>query len=85
MRHALALGLGFVIGCGLSAIRRDGLTLDARGIPTHACPACGHTFFRFVGRFKDFELSFYVLDGECDNCGALVTLPTAVDAPDYDG
>ena len=59
--------------------------MDCRGIPTHACPACGHTFFRIVARFEDYELAFYTTAGECDNCGALVTVPTPVDEPGYVG
>lgn len=58
------------------------MTVDARGIPTHACPACGHTFFRIVAHFDDFEIAFYTLEGECDDCGALVTVPTPLDAPE---
>lgn len=63
--------------------RRRRPLLDARGIPTHACPACGHTFFRIVVHFEDYEVAFYTLDGECDGCGVLVTVPTPIDAPDY--
>lgn len=59
------------------------MSLDARGIPTHACPVCGHLFFRIIAKFDDYEISFYTLDGECDNCGALVTVPCPIDSPDY--
>lgn len=59
------------------------MSLDARGVPTHACPLCGHTFFKIVAHFGDYEIDFYTLDGECDDCGALVTVPCPVDNPDY--
>jgi hypothetical protein len=28
-----------------------------------------------IGAFEEGELIFYFLDGECVNCGSLVTLP----------
>lgn len=60
------------------------MSVDCRGIPTRCCPMCGHTFFRALVRFdEDYTIGFYVLDGECDDCGALVTLPTEIDHPDY--
>lgn len=87
VKAALAALVGYVIAREVVDRRRTSTPapslLDARGIPTHACPACGWTFFRFVGHFEDYELAFYVLDGACDDCGALVTVPTPVDAPGY--
>lgn len=78
---------GYAVICAarkaLAVDEEEGLTLDARGIPTHACPSCGHTFFRIVANFEDYEISFYGLEGECDECGTLVTIPTPVDAPDF--
>ena len=77
---------GFVVVCAMRKalepveLPGDQYRIDARGIPTHACPACGHTFFRMVAHFEDYEVSFYGLDGECDNCGTKVTLPTLADA-----
>jgi len=36
---------------------------------------CGSDLFHMIGSFEDGELIFYFLDGECVNCGSLVTLP----------
>lgn len=36
---------------------------------------CGGDLFHMIGSFEDGELVFYFLDGECVNCGSLVTLP----------
>ena len=57
--------------------------MNARGIPTAACPSCGWTFFRVAVHFDPdtYEIAFYALDAECDDCGALVTAPTPIDHP----
>jgi len=48
---------------------------DWRGFgPTHACP-CGSTLFHMLASFEDGEVSFYSLDGQCAECGSVVTLP----------
>ena len=46
--------------------------------PTHLCP-CGSQVFYIMASFDDYELSWYHLDGECVNCGNLVTVPCPVD------
>lgn len=47
--------------------------------PTTVCP-CGGDLFHVVASFDDDrEVAFYLLDGLCWACGALVTLPTPVD------
>jgi len=51
---------------------------DYRGVPTHACP-CGQKVFNIKACFDDYEISLYVLDASCSECGALVTVPTPLD------
>lgn len=54
-------------------------SMDLRGIPVVEC-VCGCNIFLALVAFDDNrELSFYFLDGECVNCGSLVTLPTPID------
>jgi hypothetical protein len=41
---------------------------------------CGcEVFLALVAFGEDKEIAFYFLDGECVNCGSLITLPTPVD------
>lgn len=57
-------------------------TADYRGMPTYVCP-CGHDLFLMAARFDETQLpAFYLLDGMCAHCGALVTLPCPADGPD---
>jgi uncharacterized OB-fold protein len=58
------------------------VVLDARGLPTHACPSCGHLVFQIKAMFEDYDISLWFTDGVCDDCGTLVTVPTPVDDPD---
>lgn len=58
------------------------MVLDARGIPTHACPSCGHLVFKVKAMFEDYDISLWFVDGECDECGTLLTVPCPVDDPD---
>lgn len=51
---------------------------DYRGIPTHACP-CGSRIFKVGCMFEDGEISLWFTNGECAECGALITVPTPVD------
>lgn len=51
-----------------------------RGIPTSACPVCGNNWFQMAVAFDDeYTIEAYVLEAECDTCGALVTAPTPQD------
>ena len=59
------------------------MPLDATGIPSNACPVCGHMFFQIIAHFSEYEIDFYTLEGTCDDCGALVTVPCLVDDPQY--
>jgi hypothetical protein len=60
------------------------MSIDLTGTPTRACPLCGHTFFKIKAHFDDaYEIAFYDLTGECDDCGSLVTVPTPIDHPEY--
>lgn len=52
--------------------------MDLRGTPTHTCICGGEVFFLKV-TFKDSEISQYLLDMQCANCGSLATAPTPVD------
>lgn len=58
--------------------------IDARGIPTHECPQCGHDMFWIVASFSEYEIAGYGTEGRCDNCGSLVTVPTLIDSPEYE-
>lgn len=53
---------------------------DFRGIPTAACPVCGHGWFQMAVSFdENYEVKAYMLDAQCDTCGALLTAPTPID------
>jgi hypothetical protein len=55
---------------------------DYRGAPTYVCP-CGSDMFLIAARFDDTQLpAWYLLDGVCAHCGALVTLPCPANGPD---
>lgn len=57
---------------------------EMRGIPTPECPFCGSNVLVVKAVFdEDYELSLYLLDCECAECGALLTAPTPLDHPDY--
>lgn len=55
--------------------------IDARGVPTCACPNCGCLLFNAVVQFDpaDYEIGMYFLDASCRDCGTLITLPTPLD------
>lgn len=55
------------------------MSLDARGFPTHACPNCGCKIFKIKAMFQDFEIALWFTEGNCAECGTLVTVPTPVD------
>ena len=55
---------------------------DYRGVPTYVCP-CGRDTFLIVARFDETQLpAWYLLDGVCASCGAIVTVPCPSDGPD---
>lgn len=56
---------------------------DYRGIPTAACP-CGSRVLTIHVWFDDeYILAGYMTDGECTECGALLTIATEIDHPLY--
>lgn len=61
------------------------MVLDARGVPTHACPNCGEQVFIIRAMFQDYDIAMWMTDGKCSDCGTLLTVPTPVDDPDVYG
>jgi hypothetical protein len=55
--------------------------LDASGLPTAECPNCASALFKTAMSFDPdtYKVAMYFLEGECVNCGTLVTLPTPLD------
>lgn len=55
-------------------------TGDYRGLPTFVCP-CGNSMFFLLTMFdEDTRLpGWYLTDGKCSKCGAIVTVPCPVD------
>jgi len=56
--------------------------VNARGIPTPACPCCGSTLLRLTVQFDPdtYEVEMYLLDdAECAQCKCLITAPTPLD------
>jgi hypothetical protein len=54
--------------------------MDLRGNSIGTQCVCGcEIFLALVAFNEDKEIAFYFLDGECVNCGSLITLPTPVD------
>lgn len=58
--------------------------MDLRGTPTHMCP-CGCDLFRILARFEDNDIALWTLDGECYNCGNLLTVPCPADERENHG
>lgn len=56
--------------------------IDARGIPTNACPVCTSTVFRVLAVFDAYDIAAWYTDAECAECGALLTAPCPPDMPD---
>ena len=55
---------------------------DYRGMPTYVCP-CGSDLFLIAVRFDETQLpAWYLLDGVCTHCGAVVSVPCPTDGPD---
>lgn len=59
------------------------MVLNARGVPTHACPNCGHVIFRIKAIFDEYEIALWFTDAECNECGTLLTAPTPADGPTF--
>jgi hypothetical protein len=58
--------------------------MNAKGIPTPICPACGSTLIRITAIFDlgDYEIAGYLLDdAECRDCGTELTPCTPLDLP----
>jgi len=53
--------------------------IDLRGNSIGDVCVCGSELFTAIVAFDHGEIAFYFLDGECVNCGSLVTLPTPID------
>lgn len=57
---------------------------DLRSLgPIHSCP-CGSSIFQILATFDEYEISWYLLDATCANCGNLVVVPCPVDDPSRD-
>ena len=54
------------------------LDLRDKNRPLHVC-ICGSTLWKIKAMFEDGEISLYLLDMECELCGALATAPTPID------
>ena len=61
------------------------MALNARGVPTHACPNCGHLVFRIKAIFEDNNIVLWFTDAECDDCGTLLTAPCPADGAEFNG
>lgn len=59
-------------------------SMDLRGNSIGDVCVCGCTVFKALVSFEDSEISMYFLDGECLNCGSLVTLPYPEEGNDCD-
>ena len=61
------------------------MALNARGVPTHACPNCGHLVLKIKAIFENNDIVLWFTDAECDDCGALLTAPTPADGVTFNG
>jgi hypothetical protein len=50
-------------------------SMDLRGNPIGDICVCGSELFTAIVAFEYGEICFYFLDGECADCGSMVTLP----------
>ena len=55
--------------------------INFRGIPTHECPVCESRLFKVFVAFENYNVAMWLVDAECAECGALVTVPCPVDDP----
>ena len=58
------------------------LDLRDKDAPVHVC-VCGSRLWNLKVMFEDYEISFYFLEMECADCGALAIAPTEIDRPGY--
>jgi hypothetical protein len=54
------------------------LDLRDKEAPLHVC-VCGSFLWNVKAMFENGEISLYMLDMECELCGALATAPTPID------
>jgi rRNA maturation protein Nop10 len=57
--------------------------MDLTGIPSTCCINCGSKVIlvKVVFDPEDYEIGMYFLDGKCNECGSLMTVPTPIDHP----
>ena len=65
------------------AVATDAPLIDQRGIPSHACVACGGNVLVVRAVFEDHDIAAWFLDAECACCGAPMTAPCPSDAESY--
>lgn len=55
--------------------------LDARGVPTAACPRCGEMWLEVLTLFDEdtYEIAAWATEGTCSSCGAMITICCPVD------
>lgn len=53
-------------------------SMDLRGTPTHEC-ICGSRTWNLIATFDNYEISTYLLDMMCVDCGSIATAPTPMD------
>lgn len=58
-----------------------GTGMDLSDTIMHVCP-CGSTLWKIVVSFEDYEISAYMLDMECLECGTRAKAPTPLDRQD---
>jgi hypothetical protein len=56
---------------------------DFRPAILHQC-VCGGTMWKLVVSFENYEISQYLLDMQCLNCGSMAIAPTPIDNPEID-
>lgn len=59
--------------------------LDARGIPTNACPNCGGNWFNMKVAMSDGEVVSFLFDASCIGCGTMVTIACPLDLEEQNG
>jgi len=64
------------------AVETPAPQLDARGMPTHACPLCACNVLVVRAVFSGYDIAAWFTDAQCSNCGTLVTAPCPPDRPE---
>jgi hypothetical protein len=54
------------------------------GEPYHFCGNCGSNLFLIMATFENYDISQWLTDGFCVECGARITIPTPVDDPEFE-